>query len=137
MPRKPERPYQVGYGKPPIETRFQPGECGRHRKRRNDRISDSSSSIGFHAVLKRVLAKKVPVMDGGKLKNRSRLEILAKKLIHFAANDPRQIFSLMKLVEKIDLAEAEGKTGETQKIWVSGSLPDTEPGPASLTDREG
>ena len=51
--------YPVGYGRPPKETRFQPGKSGNPAGRRK-----GSRTVG--AILTDIIEQKVPVTENGK-----------------------------------------------------------------------
>lgn len=124
-----ERPYNVGKGKPPREHQFQPGECGRYRKRKQADSTENSNSVTLFATIKKALVKKIPVMVNGKLRKKTILEILVDKSIQSALGDPRQLGNLLKWVEKADIAEREGRAGEPMVIRIIGGLPDTDTPP--------
>src|SRR5829696_4062755 len=50
--------YEVGYKKPPVHTRFQKGKSGNPRGR-------PKGSANYLTLLRRVLAQKVTISDGG------------------------------------------------------------------------
>jgi hypothetical protein len=72
------------------------------------------------------LSKKIPVTVRGKIRKKTILEILVDKSIQSALEDPRQLGNLLKLVEKADMAELEGRNGEPMVLRIIGGLPDTE-----------
>jgi hypothetical protein len=68
------RDYEVGYGRPPIEHRFKPGNHanpkGRKKKTRNRKV-----------VISEILLEPITVKEGGEVKKMSMLEAVLKKTI--------------------------------------------------------
>ena len=65
--------YAVGYGRPPKETRFQPGKSGNPTGRRK-----GSRSVG--AILNDVFRQKIEVTENGKTRRVMALEVMARRL---------------------------------------------------------
>lgn len=83
--------YAVGYGRPPRETRFQPGRSGnptgRPRKRK---------TVG--AVIEEALARRIKVQENGRSRSLSAEEIIVTRLTHNAARgDLRAVKMLYSL----------------------------------------
>lgn len=74
----PEQDYKVGYGRPPKETRFKPGQSGnpKGRKRRPKSVQ---------AQLKTVLSKKVSIAEGGRTKRLTLQEVMLRSIANKAA----------------------------------------------------
>jgi hypothetical protein len=86
----PEPDYKIGYGKPPLHTRFKKGNPGgRPRRARNLRI-----------LLEEALAKRVAVTtEGGRRRRIARGELgIARLADKFAAGDPQAIKLLLCLL---------------------------------------
>src|SRR6516164_11260123 len=69
--------YDVGYGRPPKATRFQPGQSGNptgHRK--------GSPTIG--ARLRELMSSKVTVTEHGRTRRISRLDVMLRQLTNDA-----------------------------------------------------
>jgi hypothetical protein len=49
--------YEIGYGRPPAATRFQPGRSGNPRGRPKGRKSNKSIAVALHEVLGRQIAE--------------------------------------------------------------------------------
>ena len=94
-----ERSYDVGYGKPPAHTRFQPGQSG-NRKGRPKGPKD------LPAALLKALNDSVIVTENGERKRITKFEAVIKQLVNKAlGGDARATRLLMQLVEKMkDLA---------------------------------
>ena len=94
-----ERGYEVGYGKPPTHTQFQPGRSG-NRKGRPKGPKDLPSALS------KALNDCVIVTENGIRKSITKLEAAIKQLVNKAAGgDARAIKLLMQSMEKVkDLA---------------------------------
>jgi len=72
--------YEVGYGKPPVATRFKPGQSGNPKgARRKVRPSNLGEAVDA------ALMRRQTVMIDGKRKRMSRLEIVAEQITLDAA----------------------------------------------------
>jgi hypothetical protein len=70
---------QVGYGRPPIASRFQPGRSGNPRGRRKG-VRNLSS------IMASTLNEKVPVTENGRRRQITKLEAAVKQLVNRAAS---------------------------------------------------
>jgi Family of unknown function (DUF5681) len=90
-----EKPYRVGYGRPPLETRFKPNQSG-NPKGRPRRPSS------FHAVVETVLEEKVEIRDGPRILRMSNRQALVRTAVRRMLNgDPK----LMRTVALLKRAE--------------------------------
>jgi hypothetical protein len=78
-----EKPYRVGYGRPPAETRFKPGASGNPKGRRKKAPS-------FSEVTEQVLDEKIEVRIGDRVLRMSNRQALVRSAIRQAhAGKPR------------------------------------------------
>ena len=77
---KPKSDYEVGYGKPPVATRFKPGQSG-NPKGAKRKVRPSSIS----EALQIALLKRETVIIDGKRRRMSRLEIISERMVVNAA----------------------------------------------------
>ena len=63
--------YEVGYGKPPVNTRFKPGQSGNPKGR-------PRGSKGFATLMRKALSETVLVREDGQLRHMSRREAIIK-----------------------------------------------------------
>lgn len=70
--------YTVGYGKPPAESRFKPGQSGNPKGR-------PKGVKNFSTVMDKELATKVTIKEGEKRKKISKREAMVKQLTNKAA----------------------------------------------------
>jgi hypothetical protein len=86
-----ERPYEVGYGKPPVEHRFKPGKSGNPRGR-------DKGLKNLRTILEQEGAARVKVVEGGRSRSMSKLEATVKRLHARALNgDMRAIERVLDL----------------------------------------
>jgi hypothetical protein len=87
----------VGYGKPPMHTRFKKGESGNPKGR-------PKGSLNLATVLVRTLREQVVINEGGQRKTVTKLEAAVKQLANKAASGDlgalRQLFMLVDTVEQ-------------------------------------
>jgi Family of unknown function (DUF5681) len=132
------RNYKVGKGRPPLTTRWKPGQSGNPKGR-----PKGSRPIG--AVLRDIIQQKVSVTEGGKTRRIPALEVILRRLTSDAIrSDPRAIKLLLSLVDRyadspqtaLQLREmlAEDEAILAQYLREPGSL---NPDPPSTSDDEG
>src|SRR5665213_3436666 len=84
----------VGYGRPPTETQFKPGQSGNLKGR-----PKGSRPVG--SVLRDILQQKVPVSDNGKKRHLSALEVMLRRLANDAMrSDQRALKFLLTLADR-------------------------------------
>lgn len=98
-----ERDYEVGYGKPPVSTRFQKGHKG-HKSvgpKKSKSLSDQ---------LDRILAEKMNVNENGKPQRMAKEDVFLRQLVNRALGGERQATSavLKFLVERQQRPGPEG-----------------------------
>lgn len=101
--RRPSQPpdYEVGYGRPPESTRFQPGRSGNPRGRPRKQMTAG-------ALLQQALSRRVRIQENGVTKSLSVKEIALTQLVNKAAKgDLRAMKLLFDLIERYC-----GSTGE-------------------------
>src|SRR5207248_1023401 len=79
MVERDKPPYEVGYRKPPRNTRFKPGESGNRKGRPN-------GAKNFATVMAHELNGRVAVTENGKRKKISKREAIAKQVTNKAAS---------------------------------------------------
>ena len=91
---------KVGYGRPPVGTRFKPGQSGNPRGR-------PKGSKGIDHVLRQALDRRVPDPRRGGRHKVSMLELIVEGLVLAAARrDPRMIRLLVGLVDRYAPSDA-------------------------------
>ena len=89
-----EPTYEVGYGKPPLHSRFKPGQSGYTGGRKQAKPSPSE-------LLDRILEEKLTVSEGGKSKRMPKLEVFLRQLVaHAIANDRQSVKLVLDYLNK-------------------------------------
>jgi hypothetical protein len=87
-----EKPYRVGYGRPPLETRFKPNQSGNPKGRPRRPQS-------LRAVVEKVLEEKVEIRVGDRILRMSNRQALARTAFRRAFNgDPKLLRALVLLM---------------------------------------
>lgn len=110
------RDYPVGYGKPPVATRFKPGQSGNPKgAKRKVRPSNLGEAIEI------ALLKRETVIINGKRRRMSRAEIIGESMVVNAAkgetNARRELLKMEQLRAKLQCQTAR-KNGESQAVDV-------------------
>jgi Family of unknown function (DUF5681) len=86
-----EKPYRVGYGRPPLETRFKPNQSGNPKGRPRRPPS-------WRAVVEEVLEEKVEIRVGDRILRMSNRHALARNAVRRALNgDPKLLRTVAQL----------------------------------------
>ena len=105
-------PYEVGYGKPPVASRFKPGQSGNPKGRPEHRSSNQS-------VLEHTLRRKVRVVENGLEQRLENVEVLFRSLVNRAIKgDNRATLLLIRLMEKWQVAPPEQRITEIRRVIV-------------------
>ena len=96
--------YEVGYRKPPRETRFKPGQSGNPKGR-------PRGSLDVATVLARTLREQVVVNEGGRRRSITKLEAAVKQIVNKAAGGDAS--SVRFLIGLAQMVEAQVETHET------------------------
>lgn len=88
--------YKIGYRKPPVHSRFGPGNRANPRGR-------PKGSPNLSSVLKRAAREKVVVTERGRRRKITKIEAAAKQLLTQAASgDPRAIQLAIELLDRLE-----------------------------------
>lgn len=100
--------YEVGYGRPPKATQFQPGQSGNRKGR-------PKGSHNLHTLLNDELQSRVPIVINGRTVRLSKAEIAIRQQVDKAAKGDLRAFTiLMKLMDRVPPAPASGDDGPSQ-----------------------
>ncbi|MDE2200174.1 MAG: hypothetical protein KGJ41_14250 [Rhodospirillales bacterium] len=101
--------YEVGYGRPPVTSRFKPGQSGNPKGRRK-------GSQNLATLVDRELKQPVMVNEGGKRRHITKGEVIVKQVVNkSAAGDPRSMQMLLGLMLKL-VGPAEAGAGQTHPL---------------------
>lgn len=100
-----EPSYEVGFGKPPRHSRFQPGVSGNPRGR-------SPAAKNTSTIVRDALTAKVKLKENGRTRSMSKLEVSMTQLANKAAGgDLKAIAMVLSLYRDVE-AEAAGRSRE-------------------------
>jgi hypothetical protein len=85
---KRRRYYEVGYGRPPINTRFKAGQSGNPKGKPKGR-----KKMG--ALLQDVLSERIPIREGDKIRKVSRAEAAVRALMQKALRGDAKAFATL------------------------------------------
>jgi hypothetical protein len=106
MPREKKRDYEVGYGKPPRETRFTKGQSGNPRGR-------PCGAKNLKALLNEALNETIIVTENGGRRRVTKREAILTQLVNRSATaDFRAIKILLDLLRNIEV-QSESADPET------------------------
>ena len=93
--------YAVGYKRPPLHTRFQPGQSGNPSGRRR-------GSENLKTLLEKILCEEIALQEGNVTKTISKAEAVLRKLVISALKgETRSQQTLFRLAEQIGQLEEE------------------------------
>ena len=84
--------YTVGYGRPPLASRFKPGQSGNPKGR-------EKNSRNMRTIMQQVLNEDMPIREGDRLRRMPAFEALVRTTLNRAfKGDPKAMASLLVLV---------------------------------------
>jgi hypothetical protein len=97
-----EKPYCVGYGRPPAETRFKPGVSGNPKGRRKKTPS-------FSEVTEQVLNEQIELRTGDRLLRMSNRQALVRSAIRQALNGKPRLLSVLPAIMRYENENLQGR----------------------------
>lgn len=92
--------YKTGYKRPPLKSRFRPGQSGNP----NGRPKKEKAITNLTAILDAVLKEAVTVKENGRSKKISRIELVVRNYIQKAmGGDLRALSTLVKLAKQSEV----------------------------------
>ena len=92
--RTSEVTYQVGYCRPPVHSRFKPGQSGNP----SGRVKGSKN---LKTLFHQILNEQIPLIDGNQSKKVTKAEALMRRLVIGALKgDSRSLMTLMRIAEQ-------------------------------------
>jgi hypothetical protein len=112
--------YAVGYCRPPVHTRFKPGQSGNPSGR-------AKGSQNFKTLLDRILKEEISLQDGSQSRKISKAEAIMRRLIVGALKgDARDLHGLFRLAEQTGQFEEKPDLKRIERVivrWESGDPP--------------
>lgn len=97
MAKSKEKTYEVGYGKPPMATRFERGTSGNPQGRPKGRKN-------VLTAFREALSERVTITENGRRRTVTKLEATAKQLANKAASgDPAALRAVLAIAPALDL----------------------------------
>jgi hypothetical protein len=101
-----EGKYEVGYGRPPLHSRFKPGKSGNPKGR-------PKQSRNLRTIVKQVLTEDMHIRNGGRLRRMPAMEALVRTMLARSfKGDPKAFASLMVLSRQSGLMEGDEPIAE-------------------------
>jgi len=88
MPEEQSGEYEVGFGKPPLRSRFKPGQSGNPKGR-------PRGSKNLATLLEEELNARVPITENGKRKNVTMRKAISKQTVRKAAAGEERFIKLV------------------------------------------
>jgi Family of unknown function (DUF5681) len=98
-------PYAVGYRRPPLHSRFKPGQSGNPKGR-------AKGSQNLRTIVKQISNEQIQIREGDRPRRMSRMEALVRTIFTRAFKDPKALASLIVLWRQIGLTESDETTME-------------------------
>jgi hypothetical protein len=90
---EPSPSYQVGYGRPPVHSRFKPGQSGNPSGR-------TKGSENLKTLFRKILKEEVSLREGAEVRKISKAEAVMRGLVVGAMKgDARSVATLLRLAE--------------------------------------
>ena len=132
--------YAVGYGRPPLPSRFKPGQSGNTKGRQKQ-------SRNMRTVLQQVLSEDMKIREGGRVRRMPTVEALVRTTLSRAfKGDPKAMASLLVLVKQYgygadqDASAAELLSGTDFKAiineYIDRNLPEPRTPTTAITTEE-
>ena len=108
-----ETTYQVGYCRPPVHTRFKPGQSGNP----SGRVKGSKN---LKTLFHQILNEQIPLQDGTQTKKVTKAEALMRRLVIGALKgDSRSLMTLMRIAEQTGEFADDAKNEQLIIKWVA------------------
>lgn len=89
--------FSVGYGKPPVHTRFKPGQSGNSRGRRKGQRN-------IHTVLDEALSQRITIREGNRTRSLTKLDAVILTMVNAALKgDAKAQASLITMMRSLGL----------------------------------
>ena len=107
-----ETTYEVGFCKPPVHSRFKPGQSGNPSGR-------PKNSKNLKTLFHQILNEQIPLQDGAQTKKVTKAEALMRRLVIDALKGgSRSLMTLMRIAEQTGEFEDDAKNEQLIIRWV-------------------
>jgi hypothetical protein len=104
------KPYEIGYAKPPVDTRFRKGQSGHPR-------GTKKGHKGLKAVVSAVFQEKVAIRTARGIKKVTKLDALVQKIMNDAlTGDGRAVMHIVRLAKEAGLTQEAAVIEEAQDL---------------------
>lgn len=104
QPPSNETLYDVGYGKPPKQSRFKPGQSGNPKGKKKGAKS-------YKSVVKSALNEKIPVRTPRGPRKMTKLEAMFRTVLNSALKgDPKAVDQVLRIARDVGLADEIAET---------------------------
>ncbi len=111
----------VGYKRPPVHTRFKPGQSGNPSGR-------AKGSQNLRTLFQKILKEEVSLREGTDVRRVSKAEAVLRGLVVSAMKgDPKSVIALFKLAEQTGQLEDHTEITQIRRVIVSWKAPDQDP----------
>lgn len=105
--------YKVGFCRPPLHTRFKPGQSGNP----SGRVKGSKN---LRTLFHQILNEHIPLQDGSQSKKITKAEAVVRRLVLGALKgDGRSLMTLMRIAEHIGEFEDDTQNGAMTIQWLT------------------
>lgn len=92
-----EKPYEVGYGRPPKHTRFRPGQSGNPKGR-------GKGVLNLRTIVEREFNELVAVTDNGRRRKVRKVELMFKTALNRAIKgDARALNAMIAISQRLNI----------------------------------
>jgi hypothetical protein len=107
-----EKSYRVGYGRPPLATRFKPNQSGNLKGRPRRPLS-------LRAVVEKVLEEKIDVREGDRVLRMSNRQALARAALRRALNGDPKLLRALALMMRAEIGLEQPEDGAAAHVSAS------------------
>jgi Family of unknown function (DUF5681) len=107
-----EKSYRVGYGRPPLATRFKPNQSGNPKGRPRRPLS-------LRAVVEKVLEEKIDVREGNRVLRMSNRQALARAALRRALNGDPKLLRALALMMRAEIGLEQPEDGAAAHVSAS------------------
>ncbi len=103
----------VGYGRPPVHTRFKPGQSGNPKGRRKGQRN-------IHTIVVEALSQRISIREGDRIRSLTKLDGVILTMVNAALKgDPKAQASLITMMRSLGLIGAPPQNATNQEPFTS------------------